>query len=162
MTATFPGGTNMKKIIIISVVSVFIIIGLLSFLFYFDFFEMHKGEKAHGAARDFYVTAQTLLTDEDIYNNIDDSFTLSSVDKYSDSSDAIDSFKKELESKSKYKDYEYYIEVEDKNVTKIICSRSKYISIVGSYGPETVHCEGEAPVRNFMDEVKKSYDSFKP
>ncbi len=156
-----------KRLIIISL----IIIAMLSILTYRYFnpsdFEHLAGLKSE-ERKVIMNNLSYVLCEEKIYENIEDDFIISSLEEYSDKSEIIDTIKDETikkldELKSENEstkiinldECEYYIEIKDKQIEKLIFSKYKHLTLVSSW-PTYSHKN----IRDFSKTVEEAYQIY--
>jgi len=112
-----------------------------------------------------------ILYKEEIYNNVSDSFVISSYDNYTDHSEIGTEIKNQLdsqiisetESNSSIgylhpEKYEYYIEVKGKEIQSVVCSKSRNFSNVGSY--LNSYNAGRKNMNKVVDELYSNFISI--
>ncbi|MBE6852912.1 MAG: hypothetical protein E7505_05490 [Ruminococcus sp.] len=126
---------------------------------------IHYGEKTRNCVYSISRKMHNLVYDEDFYSRIDGDFVISTWEKYSDDTEISEEIKEELNKrisndsdKKRYniEKYEYYIEVKDKKIQIVACSRYKYFSYVAAVSGSRI-----LESRDFSEFVEKRYSDFK-
>lgn len=154
----------MKKILVVVGVLITIVLLVESYLHLGGYSE----EEACNCANVLHSMIYNVIHDEEIYENMNPDFTISTLEEFMDDSEISEEIKTRLDEfivkknseDSSYKSahiekYQYYIEVKDKKIQLVLCSRFKYLSSVGS-----AQKSYQTNKRNFKDIAQKLFDDF--